>query len=244
MRIPVEYRIISGRTTEVRKVMMDLSARYCGQKHRRGKKVKGRTTLRQMQANEINAVKALARILNCNWGTGDLWITLSYPEKMLPESLEAAKEDREKFLRKARKEFKKQTGKSLRYVVTTSREKSDGSGRARLHHHIVMDRMAYETIAKLWPAEDVTVRHMDGRGDYTGIARYMVTNAGEPDGKKRWSSSKGLKKPIFTEPVPCSFSTKVKVPKNVSLKERNEFQDLETGMVSVYVRYTKVVMRN
>lgn len=237
MRRLMEYRIISGRTTEIRRTMMPW--RESGCKVRRGTRVKGKTSLRKILANERESVKNLARILNCNFGQGDCWITLTYPEDALPESREDAKEQMGKFLRKCRDAFRKDTGKSLRYVVSVGdRDGKTGETGKRLHLHIVMDALAYETVTKLWPAEDVTYRRLDGRGDYTGIARYMVTNAGPADGKKRWSSSKGLEKPIFTEPVPVSEKERIPVPRNISVKEREEYRDEETGMYSAYLRYT------
>lgn len=237
MRRLMEYKIISGRTTEIRRTMMPF--REKGQKVRRGTRVKGKTSLRKILANEREAVKNLARILNCNFGPGDCWITLTYPENTLPGSRDEAKKDLEKFLRKCRDAFRKATGKGLRYVVSVSdRDGKTGEIGKRLHLHIVMDAVAYEIVTALWPAEDVTYRRLDGRGDYTGIARYMVTNAGPADGKKRWSTSKGLRKPIITEPVPVEAKERIRIPRDVSLKEREEYRDEETGMFSAYVRYT------
>lgn len=243
MRRLMEYKIISGRTTEIRRTMMPF--REKGQKVRRGTKVKGKTSLRKILANEREAVKNLARILNCNFRQGDMWITLTYPENTLPAGREDAKKDLEKFLRKCREAYRKATGKALRYVVAVSdRDGKTGEISKRMHLHIVMDALAYEVITALWPAEDVTYRRLDGRGDYTGIARYMVTNAGPADGKKRWSTSKGLRKPIITEPVPVEEKERIRVPRDVSLKEREEYRDEETGMYSAYVRYTRVMLRN
>lgn len=243
MRRLMEYKIISGRTVEVRQVMMAYRDR--GQKVRRGTRVKGKTSLRKILANEREAIKNLARTLNCNFKAGDLWITLTYPAGWLPSNKEEAKDSLErKFLRPCRRAYKKATGEKLRYVVTTSELASTDGGPARPHHHIVMDAMAYETVIRFWPMEDVTYRRLDGRGDYTGIARYMIRNAGPANGKKRWSTSKGLAKPIYTEPVPVKGGERIRVPRNVSLKERVEATDTETGMYSAYVRYTEAVMRN
>ena len=89
MRQLMEYKIISGRTVEIRRVMMDVRRGY-NQHQRRGVRVKGKTSLRKILANERESVKNLARILNCNFKAGDLWLTLTYPEEALPESKEAA----------------------------------------------------------------------------------------------------------------------------------------------------------
>ena len=246
MRKYMEYKIISGRTVEVRRVMMDCSARS-GPKIRRGTRVKGRTSLQKILANEREAVKNLARILNCNFSQGDMWVTLTYPDDRLPAGREEAKKDMEKTLRKLRLAFRKEYGRNPKYVVATGSVDPRTGEQVRYHHHIVMEALAYEAITGFWPGEDVSYRRLDGRGDYTGIARYMVQNSADRgDGERRWSCSRGLKKPIYTEPVPVKPGEKIYIPRNASLKQKNSFEDDETGMCSEYVRYTKArtVMRN
>lgn len=73
----MEYKIISGRTEEIRRVWMPTTRG--GQRIRRGTRAK-KSSIRKILRNEINAVKSLARTLNCNFGTGDVWLTLSFGE--------------------------------------------------------------------------------------------------------------------------------------------------------------------
>ena len=233
----MEYKIISGRTVEIRRTMMPFREKE--QKVRRGTKVRG-SSLKKILANEREAVKNLARTLNANFRQGDCWVTLTYPEGSLPVSREEAQTELEKLLRKLRAAYRKATGKALKYAVSiATRDGKTGLQEKRIHLHIVTNAMAYEKFTELWPAADVTYRRLDGRGDYTGIARYMVTNAGPVNGKKRWSTSKNLAKPIFTEPVPVEARERIRIPRNVSMKEKEEFRDEETGMYSAYVRYTR-----
>lgn len=236
----MEYKIISGRTVEIRRVMMTPGRK--GQKIRRGTRVKGQTSLKKILANEREAVKSLARILNANFKEGDMWLTLGYSDKELPEDIEEAKKNMEKFLRRCRGMLQRE-GKKLRYVVSASETSTKTGEKARIHHHVVMDPVSYEAVCKLWPQEYITYRRLDGRGDYTGIARYMVTNAGDANGKKRWSTSKGLDKPIYTEPVPVRMKEKVVIPRDASIKANSLYQDEETGEMSLYVRYTKIRVR-
>lgn len=239
MRRLMEYKIISGRTVEIRRVMMSVR-RQDDRSPRRGKRVKGKTTLRKILANEREAVKNLARILNCNFKQGDMWITLTYPEEYLPESPEAADREFAKFLRKLRALAKKETGKNPVYVTSPPCDADPRTGeRVRLHYHVVMPAVAYEQVIKLWPQADVTYRRLDGRGDYTGIARYICGQSAHAPGKKRWRCSKGLKKPIYTEPVPVKAGERVYIPRSASLKEKADLTDSETGMSSLYVRYTR-----
>lgn len=235
----MEYKIISGRTVEIRRVMMDVR-READQPRRRGMKVKGKTSLRKILANEREAVKNLARLINCNFRQGDMWITLTYSQERLPESAAAAEKQFAAFLRKLRSLCRKETGKNPLYITSPPCDTDPKTGEARrLHFHVVMPAVAYEQVIKLWPQEDVTYRRLDGRGDYTGIAKYICGQSARQPGKKRWRSSRGLKKPVYTEPVPVRAGERVYIPRNASLKEKADMVDSETGMSSVYVRYTR-----
>lgn len=91
----MEYKIISGRTEEIRRVWMP--TKKGGQRIRRGTRAK-KSSIRKIMRNEINAVKSLARTLNCNFGTGDVWLTLSFGEGEI--SWEDAQAVFDRFLRK------------------------------------------------------------------------------------------------------------------------------------------------
>lgn len=243
MRRLMEYKIISGRTVEIRRSMLGVRRRY-NETVRRGTRVKGKTSLRKILANEREAVKNLARLINCNFGPGDMWITLTYSEDRLPESMDAAEKDFARFLRKLRTLCRRETGEKPLYIASPSETDPRTGEKVRLHYHVVMPAVAYESLIQLWPREDVTYRRLDGRGDYTGIARYICSNAVRQPGKKRWSCSKGLKQPIYTEPVPVTEKERLRIPRNISLKEKTENRDTETGAYSMYVRYVRPVKRD
>ena len=234
MKKLMEYKIISGRTEEIRRVMMDRGR----QQFRRGTKVRKRSSLRKILQNEREAGKNLARLLNCNFDKGDLWVTLTYPTE--PESWEEAEDNLRRFIRKLKREYERKTGKKLRYVFSHGKKGKDGMP-TRMHHHLVLPAMDYEIITQLWPADDVTYRKLDGRGDYTGVARYMIQNAGHDiPGAQKYHPSRGLKKPVYTEPVPVfKTSERIRVPREAKVQERAEWQDMETGMFGAYVRYTR-----
>lgn len=238
MKQLMSYKIISGQTVEERKAI--LSGSRSKEKKRRGQRVKGNSTLVKIRSNEREAVKNLARVINCNFGSGDLWLTLTYGPDRLPEDVTAAKKDLQAFMRKVRRRFAAEHGRNPRWVISTSCTDPRTGERVRIHHHLVMERVAYETICQLWPQEDITYRLMDGRGDYTGIARYIVSNA-ERDGYdgKKWSISRGnMAKPIYTEPVPVTMSEKIPIPAGAIIREQYTQRDEETNFYSEYIRYT------
>lgn len=233
--IKMEYHIISGRVIETRRCWMPARSSAIS-KAKRTKRIAGNTSLKKIAANEREAIRRLARIINSNFGCGDLWLCLKYSDERLPESYEAAKAVLAKFLRKVRAEYKKQTGKPLRYIATTSNVNPRTGEDARLHHHIVMDRLAYEIITKYWPEGEISYSIMDNRGDHTAMAKYMVDNSPKEAGKKKWSTSMGLKKPIYTEPEQITEINKIEAPSGAEVKENVFIQDEETGVETAYMR--------
>ena len=82
---------------------------------------------------------------------------------------------------------------NVKYIYVTE---YDPHAKIRWHHHIIMDGLLdRDTIEKVWKhGERNQVRRLEYDKDgLSGMANY-VTKA--PRGKKRWASSKGLKKPI------------------------------------------------
>lgn len=69
----VKYYIISGRVIEERHTT--LSARSCDSfKKRRAPRRAGASSERKIAANEQEAVRRLARLINCNFGRGDIFL--------------------------------------------------------------------------------------------------------------------------------------------------------------------------
>lgn len=221
----MEYKIISGPVTEIRRGWMP--TKRGGQRVRRGTKAK-KSSIEKIKRNETDAIKKLTRVLNCNFRMGDLWLTLSFGEGEI--SWEDAQAVFDRFLRKLRALYRKEQGANLKYVYSHGRKNEIGN--ARPHFHIVLAAIDYESICALWPEQGVTYRRLDGSGDYTGIARYMISNAKGEEGKKKFHPSRGLEKPVYTEPVPVCAHSKMKLPKDASIREQTETRDEESGFYS------------
>ena len=97
----------------------------------------------------------------------------------------------------------------------------------------------YELVCALWPQEAVTYRRLDGRKDHVKIAEYMIRNAKGVPGKKKYHTSRGLKKPVYTEPVPVYINSKIELPKDAIICEQHKTRDYESGFTSEYVRYIR-----
>lgn len=228
----VEYRIISGPVIEIRRCRMAVGAQLG---RRRAPRKAGASSLKKIMQNEKAAVQRLARIINANFGAGDLWLTLKYSDARLPSTKEEAKKEASKFIRNLGRAYKKATGKKLRYICCTSDTSSKTGDRVRMHHHLVMDRAAYELLCRYWPQEEISYTILDGRKDHTDLARYIVKNASKTADEKKWSCSHGLDKPIYTEPVPVS-DCEIKTPKDAEVREKNVYIDEDYGASSAYLR--------
>ena len=55
-----------------------------------GMNLKPRSSTAQKNLNDKNARKKLERLINANFSNGDLWVTLTYDNKHLPESMKDA----------------------------------------------------------------------------------------------------------------------------------------------------------
>lgn len=205
MKQIMEYHIISGRIIETRRVYM---ACRDGKKKTRGTRIAGNTSLKKIALNERDAVKRLARTHNANFGDGFLWVTLKYSNSRLPKTYLEAQTIIAAFLNKARKAYRRETGKGLRYVVVTANWSPENNREARLHHHLVVDPdMSMDLLSKLWPEGEFFVKRVSNPEDLTGLAAYMLENVkaldnerGIQPGKKKYSVSKGLLEPIRTDP--------------------------------------------
>ena len=189
----MEYKIISGNVLEIRRCRMTVGSQP-GRK--RAPRKAGATSLKKIKQNEKAAERQLARSINCNFGTGALFLTLKYSDLRLPQSVQDAKKEAARFLRNLGRAYRKATGKKLRWILCTSETSSKTGEKVRLHHHIIMDRVDYELICRYWPAEELRYEILDGRTDHTDLAKYIIKNGSRTPNEKKWSCSRGLDKPI------------------------------------------------
>ena len=237
MKRLMRYRIKAGRVIEKRDVLMEVSLDPEDRRPRPRGKRRGKSLASQIERNMREAVKRLARILNCNFKGGDLLLTLKYDNARLPADKKAAKREVRNFLRRLDRAHRAATGRRFRWVMVTADHSSRTGEQARLHHHIVMDPVDWEWIAANWPADQFSYRRLDNRGDYTAVALYMVRNTGYQRGERSWSSCKGLEKPEFFPPEPVRELGSFRVPRDGVVTEREVREDAESGFYGAYIRY-------
>lgn len=169
----------------------------------------------QRRLDEKNARKRLERLVNANFGAGDVIFTAEYPPGRQPPDARAAARDMRNFVRRLRCARGKRGLPPLRYVYTTEETRSDKYG-TRYHHHAILsgDGMTREEVEAVWLERHGgfcnTRRAQPQRDHLSGIAHYMAMdktgrerekNARGPQrraGARRWAASRGLQKPAET----------------------------------------------
>lgn len=235
MKTLMRYTITSGRVVEKRDVIMEMIIDPWTRRPR-GKR-RGKARAKQIERNLAEAFLRLGRILNSNYRGGDLFLTLKYSDGRLPATREEAERIAGNFVDRICRAYKKATGKKLRWVMVTADRSSKTGEPVRLHHHIVMDPLAWEIIAKNWPADQFSYRRLDGKGNYLAVAIYMIKNAGYRRGHRTWRASQGLEKPVYSSPIPVKAAGSYKIPKDAADIYREVKSDSESGFYAAYVRY-------
>lgn len=237
MAFMAEYKIISGRSVEVRRCW--ISGRKGEGKQKRLPRKAGSSSLKKILRNEQESVRRLARTINSNFTRGDIFITRKYSNANLPACLEEAEEEFKKLMRKVKDSFKKQTGKSLKYVWNASDRDPKTGAKVRVHCHCVMNAVAYELLLSMISDKDeLEYAYLDNRGDHTALAVYMIGNGkSETANKKKWHSSRGLEKPVITEPEAIEEICEIEAPAGAEIRENTVNIDQETGAANAYLRF-------
>jgi len=147
--------------------------------------------------NQKNAEKRLIRLAECNFDERDYKLDLTYDEAHLP-TLENVHKDIRNFIRRMNTERKHRgLAGGARYIAVIEGY-DDGSRQKRLHVHMIIDGdIDRKTIKEIWGRGRIHCDELDPEG-YGGLRRLAQYMSKDPRGKKRWISSKNLKKPTQT----------------------------------------------
>lgn len=149
----------------------------------------------QRNLNDKNSRKMVERLINTNFTDRDLWITLTYDDKNLPVNMDKALDNMRRFIRTINRRRKKAGLANARYIYVT--EYAPDS-EVRWHHHIVMDGdMPMDDVESCWRyggRNEIRKLKKDENG-LSGLATYITKEKHRRKGERRWSASKGLKKP-------------------------------------------------
>lgn len=234
MRKLMEYHIISGRVVETRRSYLPCRGEP---KKQRGTRRAGASSEKKINLNERQEKQRLARILNTNFEEGGYMITLKYSGVRLPESYDAAREEGEKLMRKLRLLCKKE-GVELRRVLVTANWSPKRNGAARFHHHVVINKIPLAILERLWPDGEMYIETLRA-GDLSHLAAYLCDNVRlEEKGRKKWSPSRNLQKPIFTEPTPVQQVDGIQAPEGAEEISQTPTYNEDGRQVGCYMRCT------
>ena len=188
------------------------------------------TDAEKAERNRRDSLKKLARLINCNFGKGDLFVTLTHRDRVNEKT---ADKELTNFLRRLKRWRMKHDLSDLKYVARTECEKK------REHHHMIINDMPTEAIYDLWKLGRVMISRLEPGGDYTGLAIYVMKEGAEPQ-KRRWRASKNLAKPIVTiKKLKADKGRKLYPPKGYKVVESYEYYSSYSGAAS-YLRAIKI----
>nr|WP_326185403.1 hypothetical protein [uncultured Oscillibacter sp.] len=214
-----------------------------------------KSEIRKQEQNEYSAVKQMARLINANYGPGDLLLGLDYSEEGMARLLawaesqgadletadeaermdfirSAAEREMRLLLRRVKRELDK-TGTALRYIAITSDMDGDTGESVRIHHHLVVPAEVRDAFVEKWQGMGgVDWELLSGQEDYTPIAEYLVKQVRRVPDAKKYVSSRNLVRPQPKDRVALT-DAELRVPKGGKLLHRNEFQP---GRAQ-YIRY-------
>lgn len=187
---------------------------------KRGKRRKAKKP-KQEELNDKNAKRYLVQLGNGNFHAGDLHMSGTYNKDNLPGTVADAEKIVGNYLRRIAYRRKKLGLEPLKYILVTEyRFSKDGEQLKRIHHHIIMNGgMDRDEVEMMWTAQRVNWKKADSpdkaeaaayRGSVEkmgwvnadrlqmnengieGLCKYIIK---DPQGKKRYSSSRNLERP-------------------------------------------------
>lgn len=189
----------------------------------RGKRGKRRKAEKPKQdaLNDKNAKRYLVQLGNGNFHVGDLHTSCTYNADNLPGTVKEAEKKVGNYLRRIAYRRQKLGLEPLKYILVTEYKFSkDGGQIKRIHHHIIMNgSMNRDEVEMMWTAQRVNWKKADSpdkkaaaayresikkmgwvnadrlqlnENGIEGLCRYIVK---DPQGKKRYSSSRNLERP-------------------------------------------------
>lgn len=208
-----------------------------------------RNAIRKQEQNEYSSQKTLARILNANFGAGDLFLGLDYSDDGLKRVLEwgrkqglpvdaedesvrqdavweAAAHELDIALRRVRRKLDKE-GVELKAVYITSDMDGETGEIVRVHHHLVVNGGVQEAFVKAWEKYGLGGVSWsplwDNQLDRTPIAEYLIKQVRRIPDAKKYRSTRNLVRPVPKTRVVYT-DNELMVPKGGKLIFRQEMK--------------------
>lgn len=194
-----EKKIDTGPYREVDIIPRTSEAETAARKGTRSKKEKV-SRPQQSSLNEKNSKRYLLQLANGNFGQGDLHVTCTYSNEFLPKTVKAAEKEITNYLRRISYRRKKKGLEPLKYILVTEYKLSDEGFTKRIHHHVIMNAgLSRDEVESLWSKRKKSIgfvnadRIQTNENGLEALTRYLTK---DPQGRKRWSSSRNLIRPV------------------------------------------------
>ncbi len=150
--------------------------------------------------NLRNTQKNLRRLMNANFGKGDILLTLTYAPGEQPGSEQEAQKDIRNYLRRLRNRRERMGLPELKYIYIT--ETTHGAAGTRYHHHLIVNGgISRDEIEKIWQKGIANSRAAQPDAyALSGWAHYMSKQKinQEKAYTRGFAHSKNLKQPKVT----------------------------------------------
>ena len=208
-----------------------------------------RNAIRKQEQNEYSSQKSLARILNANFGAGDLFLGLDYSDDGLKRVLEwgrkqglpvdaedetvrqdaiweAASHELDIALRRVRRKLDKE-GMELKAVYITSDMNGETGEIVRVHHHLIVNGGVQDAFVNAWEKDGLGGVSWsplwDNQLDRTPIAEYLIKQVRRIPDAKKYRSTRNLVRPVPKTRVVYT-DNELLVPKGGKLIFRQEMK--------------------
>lgn len=144
--------------------------------------------------------KEFTRIAHCNFTPNDYVVHFTYTNENRPGTVEEAEKDARNYIRRLNYKRKKKGLGAIKYMLVTEYGESE-KGLKNIHHHMIINGgLTRDEVEEAWSNRGkrigyVNVRRLQFSEDngLQDLCYYMLKN---PVGKRKWTGSKNLKKPI------------------------------------------------
>lgn len=147
--------------------------------------------------NDSNSRKHITRLINKNFGDGDVWATFGYDPKYLPNNIDKAQTDMGNYIRRVNYRLKKMGKEKAKYVYITEYSKKED---IRFHHHLIIKcDLSMDELEEMWKYGRRNHLRKIERDEYgiVGLGRYISKAKKTVKYEKRWRSSKNLEKVTY-----------------------------------------------
>ena len=190
------------------------------------------TPAKQKRLNDERARRRLIQLADANFTEKDIHLTLTYRHEV---NIDQCRKDLRNFLLRVKRYREKICLPELKYIYTIEgrREISQGAGVNRIHIHMLMNGgVSRERLEELWEYGYANADRLQPteRG-LEEIASYIIKEARNRDGGRKWSASRNLTQPKRRA---SDAKTSNRMVKMIAHDIRNE---AKAEMEKLYPRY-------